>query len=164
MECFVQSFAQEAFRHAQRKRTNRNSIKYTDISYVANHFSTLHFLQDFLPEKQPAGYVVRRVLDNAGVDTGRSFAAPDEEDDEKMEETTKASKADSKKGKNMTELAQKLARKWDGEPAHMDWRLMSPKVSLTKRPKKNWLVHFFKKKYFIYVFSLKLGKEVGQLF
>lgn len=136
LECFVQSFAQEAFRHAQRKRSSRNSIKYADISYVANHFSTLHFLQDFLPEPQSAAFVVKKVLDNAGVNTDRSFA----EDAELDQETTKGTKKPTteKKAKNIVQFAQRLAKKWDREPAYKDWRTVSPHI-LRKRHKKNWI-------------------------
>jgi hypothetical protein len=135
LECFVQSFIQEAFRHAQ--RNHRNLIKYTDIAYVANHFSTLYFLQEFLPQPQPAGYVVKKILDSAGVDTDQNFAvdglddAEGDEDEEKNSSATKAATT-GRKGGTIVGSALNLARKWDKEPSSGHWRGMASKPDSRK--------------------------------
>lgn len=65
LECFVRSFTQEAFRYAQRKK--RTTLRYDDIAYIGNRYTNLHFLQDYLPAQEAAGYVVRKTLEESGV-------------------------------------------------------------------------------------------------
>ena len=68
MECFIRTFIQEAYRRAQRSTPSRIVIEYADLSYVAQHFTSLYFLQDFVPPPQTANVVVRTLLENDGYD------------------------------------------------------------------------------------------------
>lgn len=53
MEHFIRTFIQEAYRHAQRSVSPRTVVDYEDLSYVAQHFTSLYFLQDFVPLHKP---------------------------------------------------------------------------------------------------------------
>ncbi|OWA53627.1 hypothetical protein BV898_18048 [Hypsibius exemplaris] len=139
MECFIQSFVREANRRAERQE--RNLVKYSDISYVANHFSPLYFLQDFLPAQQPAGFVVRKILDNSGVDVEQDFRREMGESEEEPQPSMAADDprvnpmtAPERREGNVLAQAVGLAKKWDSSKSRFgDWRSLEPKSDPRKR-------------------------------
>ncbi|GAU97369.1 hypothetical protein RvY_08681 [Ramazzottius varieornatus] len=76
MEHFIRTFIQEAYRHAQRSASPRTVVDYEDLSYVAQHFTSLYFLQDFVPPAQTANVVLRTLLENDGYDVDTDLQPP----------------------------------------------------------------------------------------